>query len=112
MVERCLCALVLLLAVDPAAAQSPPGDPERGRTIAEAWCIECHAVVPGVRGPGVTDAPPFQTVADDPAATEMALRAFLQTPHATMPNLRPTPGQTDDLIAYILSLKGHRPGGT
>ena len=42
----------------------------------------------------------------------MALRAFLQTPHATMPNLRPTPGQTDDLIAYILSLKGHRPGGT
>jgi hypothetical protein len=27
-----------------------------------------------------------------------------------MPNLRPTPEQTNDLIAYILSLKGRRPG--
>jgi mono/diheme cytochrome c family protein len=110
MVERRLCVLVLLLACGPAAAQGLPGDPERGRTIAEAWCIECHEVVRDVRKPGVTDAPPFQAVADDPAVTETALRAFLQTPHAAMPDLRPTPKQTDDLIAYILSLKGRRPG--
>ena len=76
----------------------------------EAWCIECHEVAPGVREPSVTDAPPFQAVADDPAAIETALRAFLQTPRATMANIRSTPEQTDDLIAYILSLKGRRPG--
>jgi mono/diheme cytochrome c family protein len=110
MVERRLCTLVLLLAGGPAAAQDLPGNPERGRAIAEAWCIECHELVPDIREPSVTDAPPFQAVADDPAATETALRAFLQTPHAAMPNIRPTPEQTDDLIAYILSLKGHRPG--
>ena len=106
--------LALLLAdaaaAGPAAAQGLPGDPERGRAIAEAWCLECHEVGPGVREPSLTDAPPFQAVADDPAATETALRAFLRTPHATMPNLRLAPEQTDDLIAYILSLKGHRPG--
>ena len=45
-----------------------------------------------------------------PAATETALRIFLGTPHATMPNLRLAPEQTDDVITYILSLKGHRPG--
>jgi mono/diheme cytochrome c family protein len=49
-------------------------------------------------------------VADDPAATEAALRAFLRTPHAAMPDLRLTSDQTDDVIAYILSLKGRRPG--
>ena len=59
--------------------------------------------------PSVTDAPPFQAVADDPAVTETALRAFLRTPHTRMPDIRPTPQQTDDLIAYILSLKGPAP---
>ena len=87
-----------------------PGDAARGRDIALEWCTECHQVVPDVRQPSVTDAPPFQAVADDPAVTETALRAFLQTPHTGMPDIRPTPQQTDDLIAYILSLKGHRSG--
>ena len=44
-------------------------------------------------------------LADDPAFTEMALRAFLQTPHADMPDVMPTREQTDHIIAYILSLK-------
>jgi mono/diheme cytochrome c family protein len=109
-VERRLCTLALLLAGGSAVAQGLPGDPERGRAVAETWCVECHEVGPGVRGPSRTAAPPFQAVADDPAATEMALRVFLRTPHAMMPDLRLAPEQADDLIAYILSLKGHRPG--
>jgi hypothetical protein len=35
----------------------------------------------------------------------MSLRAFLQTPHPTMPNLMLTPDETDDVIAYLLTLK-------
>ena len=54
--------------------------------------------------------PAFQAVADDPAVTEAALRAFLQTPHANMPDVRLPPEQVDDLIAYLLTLKGQRPG--
>ena len=105
-------ALVLALSsgAGPVTAQGLPGDPARGREIALEWCSECHEVMAGVREPWGTDAPPFQAVADDPAVTEMALRAFLQTPHTAMPDIRPTPQQTDDLIAYILSLKGRRPG--
>jgi mono/diheme cytochrome c family protein len=111
-VARRWYALALLLSGGSAWAQDLPGEPARGRAVAEGWCAECHEVAPGFREPGwqPTDAPPFQTVADGPAATEMALRAFLQTSHATMPNVQPTPEQTDDLIAYILSLKGRRPG--
>ena len=42
---------------------------------------------------------------EHPATTEISLRAFLQTPHPTMPNLMLTPEETDDIIAYLLALK-------
>lgn len=93
-----------------APAQDLPGDPERGRAIAERWCIACHEIDRGVREPSTVDAPTFQAVADDPAVTELALRAFFQTPHRDMPNLQPSAEDKADLIAYILSLKG-RPDG-
>ena len=101
---------LLLLTAGPASAQDLPGDPERGRALADRWCIARPEVAPEVRKPSGVDAPTFQRAADDPAMTEAALRAFFQTPHQNMPDVRPTPAETDDLIAYILSLK-HRPGG-
>jgi mono/diheme cytochrome c family protein len=114
-------ALALVFAGGSAEAQGLPGDPARGRALAERWCAECHEVLPGKRAPSVTlvpgergqaavDVPAFQAVANDPAATEVALRAFLRTSHKNMPNLRLTPEETDDVVAYILSLKGRNPG--
>jgi hypothetical protein len=50
-------------------------------------------------------------VVEDPSVSELSLRAFLQTSHATMPNLILTPEETDDLIAYILTLRGVHPWG-
>jgi mono/diheme cytochrome c family protein len=88
-----------------AAAQDLPGDPGRGRAIAEHGCSVCHAIDPGVRAPPGVDAPTFQDVADDPAMTELALNAFFQTPHQNMPNLQLSAENMADLIAYILSLK-------
>jgi len=37
-----------------------------------------------------------------------ALRAFFQTPHPKMPNLILTPEQSDDVIAFLLSLRDGR----
>jgi mono/diheme cytochrome c family protein len=54
--------------------------------------------------PGV--GPSFLEVAAHPATTALSLRVFLQTPHATMPNLMLTPEETDDVISYILTLRG------
>lgn len=42
----------------------------------------------------------------DPAITELALRSYLRTSHPVMPNIRLTEEQTDDIVAYLLSLKG------
>ena len=96
---------VIWAACSPAAAQDLPGDPAAGARLAREVCAKCHlvsedqAIDPAV-GPSLLE------VAEHPATTEMSLRAFLQTPHPTMPNLMLTPDETDDVIAYLLTLKG------
>ena len=41
-----------------------------------------------------------------PSTTEMSLRAFLQTPHARMPDYRLSTQELDGVVAWILALKG------
>ena len=72
-------------------------------------CARCHQVLPGSRGPSAVRAPAFQAVADGPAATEAALRAFLRAPHEGAPSVPLTPEETGDAAAYLLGLKGWRP---
>ena len=99
-----------LLTAWPAAAPAQvagdiPGDPAAGRDLAEVVCSACHRI-PGMEP--VLDAPgalPFQALADDPAVTEPALRAFLLGPHPTMPNIVLSPERLNDIIAYILRLR-------
>jgi mono/diheme cytochrome c family protein len=101
-----VAALTLLVAGTQAGSQTGAGDPAVGRALAERWCAECHQVEPGNRHGKPGGPPAFQTVADDPAVTEISLRAFFQSQHATMPQVMPNPEQTADLIAYILKLRG------
>ena len=42
--------------------------------------------------------------------TATVLRAFLKTPHPKMPNLILTGEQSDDVIAFLLSLRDRRQG--
>lgn len=87
-------------------AQSlPPGDVAAGRRLAIDACSNCHVVVERPMRPAMAGAPAFATLANDPAVTEISLRAFLQTPHARMTNLALTRSETDDLIGYIFSLR-------
>lgn len=81
-----------------------PGDPVHGFQISSTWCGDCHVVEPGIEDM-LLGIPSFQIIADEPSMTETALRAFLRTPHAQMPDVMPTRRETDDIIAYILSLR-------
>lgn len=80
------------------------GDVVVGHALAAHWCAGCHQVE---ASPGhARDVPPsFVAVAAMTSTTESSLRAFLQTPHANMPDLKLSQTQIDDLVAYILSLK-------
>jgi mono/diheme cytochrome c family protein len=89
------------LAGGPAAA----ADLAAGADLARGVCAQCHLVSEDqMVDPGI--GPSLLEVAEHPATTELSLRAFLQTPHPTMPNLRLTPDETDDIIAYLLAQKG------
>jgi mono/diheme cytochrome c family protein len=100
-------ALMTLIAeADGAAALSlAAGDPAAGRAFALQVCASCHVVAEDQSAPRSRKAPGFAAIANTRAMTSNALHAFLATPHPTMPNLILTPEQTDDVVAYILSLK-------
>lgn len=86
-----------------AATAQDLGDPAAGRRLAEAWCMECHAIgaktVQGIR-PG----PDFVSVANRPSTTPLSLNVFLRSSHDNMPNFILTRAQADDIVAYILTL--------
>jgi hypothetical protein len=69
----------------------------------------CRVVAPGARETASDAAPSFAAVARMSSTTNLSLRAFLLTPHRRMPDLAPSRGQIDDVVACILSLQPARP---
>lgn len=82
------------------------GDRARGLEFAQTNCAGCHAILGEETVSPNPDSPAFKAVANTPGITRTALSVFLQSPHPTMPNLIVAGEDADNLIAYILSLKG------
>jgi mono/diheme cytochrome c family protein len=97
--------LLLTLAGAVAAQAQEGGDVEKGHDFARKICAECHGVEKGYQPSTEPFAPTFEAVAKAPGMSPLALAVFLQTPHATMPNLVLTASERADIIAYITSLK-------
>jgi len=103
-----LAVVALVLVHGIAVAQELPGDANAGRALAMRLCAGCHVVAPDQRRPAMDGAPAFLTLARDPAVTELSLRAFLQTPHARMPNIMLSRREIDDLVSHILGMRTAR----
>jgi mono/diheme cytochrome c family protein len=110
--------IAALLGAAACASQAPPptvsapqvqlvsaGEPVRGRAYAQDACASCHGIGPGEETSPIPDAPSFYELANTPGMTSIAIRAWLNSPHENMPQLIIGPEQSDDLSAYILSLK-------
>ncbi len=83
-------------------AQPLIGNAEAGRRFAEIWCSGCHAVeLRTTRSGGI--APDLPSIAN--RATSRSLKSFLRKRHEKMPNFVLDKEDTDDVVAYILSLK-------
>jgi cytochrome c2 len=103
-------ALAALLSVAASAATAQDstlgGDPQAGHAFALEVCTPCHVVSSRQLAPTrFAIGPRFDAVANSPGMTATALKAFLATPHKTMPNLILAPDESADVIAYILSLR-------
>jgi mono/diheme cytochrome c family protein len=84
-------------------AQGPVGDPASGRVYASQWCSECHSIEPATEGAGF--APDFTAIAKSRSINALSLKVFLRSTHTLMPDVILTLTETDDIVAYILSLK-------
>lgn len=104
---------ILVAAALPFAAAWAEGDTTvetAGRDLALKWCAECHLVDKSQTQAPSDAVPSFYAVADHASTTETGLKAFLMSPHKKqMPNFTLTREQIDDLVAYILSLRGATP---
>jgi cytochrome c len=81
------------------------GDPVAGRRLAEAWCSECHAITVYTAGTP-RRGPDFAEIARRSKTTALSLNVFLRSSHDTMPNLILKQDEADDIVSYVLSLKG------
>ncbi len=100
--KRFLGMAVLMAASLPLAAQA--GDPAEGRRLSLQWCTSCH-VVDEYQDRASDVAPPFFDIANDPERTSDGLRAWLADPHPPMPPVNLTHRETEDVIAYLESLR-------
>jgi mono/diheme cytochrome c family protein len=97
-----LAVAALLALTSQASAQD--ADIEAGAAYANKVCAACHAVLANEQISPLPQAPTFQSVADTPGMTEMALTVWLQSSHPTMPNIVLEPDDLRNVVAYIRSL--------
>lgn len=90
-----------LLAALATAGSAYAQDRDHGRRLAERWCTACHAIAGDATR--FRRAQPFSAIAAKSGVTASSLAAFLQLPHATMPNVPLSRQDAADLAAYILS---------
>jgi mono/diheme cytochrome c family protein len=98
----CATTAITLAAQFPAIAQAlDSGNVSSGRQIAATICGSCHEISSGRTAVG----PTFEDIANLPSTTGISLKVFLRSNHRNMPNFIISNTDTDDVIAYILSLK-------
>jgi len=102
---RFMVSAFVALAIAPSVAAQDLPAVTRGLKYASSSCSDCHAVAAGQRVSPNPNAPTFESVANTPGMTEMALNVWLHTSHPSMPNLIIKPDRIDDLAAYIRTLK-------
>jgi mono/diheme cytochrome c family protein len=103
-VRRTELTILVVAAVIAGSHALAAGDASTGKQIAERWCSSCHLIGPD-QATAITEAPPFEGIAERSSEDMDALAGFLADPHPPMPDLSLTRQEIRDLIAYIASLK-------
>ena len=98
-------AALALAATGSVLAQSPIDNASSGLRVATTICAKCHQVTLTM-SPSAVGAPSFAEIASRPTTTAISLKRFLRSNnHSRMPNFMLSPANTDDVVAYILSVK-------
>ena len=99
-------ATVLLALGAGAQVMERSGDIQSGRKLALAECRACHQVGAAPERLRIPGGPPsFYDIANMASTTPTSLYVFLHTSHPSMPNFLLDKKESDDVIAFILSLR-------
>jgi cytochrome c2 len=101
----CAIAAVTLVTQVPILAQPVERDSiSSGRQIATTICGNCHEIS-RTMSPKTAVGPRLEDIANLPSTTALSLKVFLRSSHKRTRNLILSGADSDDVIAYILSLK-------
>jgi mono/diheme cytochrome c family protein len=105
---RMMLGAMLAMLAGPALAQDQAtrGDPAQGLALARTWCANCHVVESRPPSATADSVPGFAAIANRANITPAGLATYLAAPHGRMPNLSLSRGETADVVAYLLSLRG------
>ncbi len=82
------------------------GNAGKGLAYSTQVCAQCHAVRPRDKFSPNPKAPSFGDIANTSGVTGISLAASLHSVHENMPAFVLSMNERDNIIAYILSLKG------
>jgi mono/diheme cytochrome c family protein len=92
----------LALVAVPRSAQA--ADAANGEVLAKRWCAACHVVAADQQRANA-DAPSFVAIAAMADFNAARVAFFLLEPHPKMPNMSLSRRETEDIAAYIATLR-------
>jgi len=98
-----MVALAMSISSQPVSADT--GDVEKGETLANTLCAECHLNQGQGEKRGPMGVPGFVAVANRPLQTPEGVVEWLQSIPPMMPNHHLTQDEMYDIAAYIMSLR-------
>jgi mono/diheme cytochrome c family protein len=78
---------------------------DNGERLAHRWCAACHVVSATQRQVTTDQTPPFASIAKTPDFDAGKIALFLLDPHPKMPDMGLSRTDSQDLAAYIATLK-------
>jgi mono/diheme cytochrome c family protein len=78
---------------------------DNGERLAHRWCAACHVVSATQRQVTTDQAHPFASIAKTPDFDAGKIALFLLDPHPKMPDMGLSRTDSQDLAAYIATLK-------
>ena len=78
---------------------------DNGERLAHRWCAACHVISATQRQVTTDQAPPFASIAKTPDFDAGKIALFLLDPHPKMPDMGLSRTDSQDLAAYIATLK-------
>jgi len=110
--QKLLVGVALAGALAACVGARPAGDPARGRAVVDYWCADCHQVAPDRPATRQIGAPSLVKLANDPEKDAAFYRRFFAEVHPwvqgfPMPTILLSEGETEDVIAYLATLRGH-----